>query len=292
MCRRRGAWTGLPARREQRPATPLLPQRAGGAAFHAPDPACRRLMAGRTRHTGVRALAAARSPAYVKGIMLRAIRIFSLALLVLIAGLWGLAWFGRAPGESPGDAFLRRLTGLFGAEMPVPSAGGVRLPQGTALGGPFRLVDQSGRTVTEQDFAGRWMLVYFGYTFCPDVCPTELGVMADALDVLGPEAERVTPVFITIDPERDTPEVLADYVSRFHPRMVGLTGSPEQVAEAARHYRVYFARARSSDHADYLMDHSSFVYLVGPDGRVRSLFRPGTTPESMAATVRAQMVGS
>jgi protein SCO1/2 len=224
--------------------------------------------------------------------MLRAIRLLSLALLVLLAGLWGLAWFGRAPGESPGDAFLRRLAGLFGAEMPVPAAGGVQLPQGVALGGPFRLTDHTGRAVTEQDFAGRWLLVYFGYTFCPDVCPTELGAMADALDLLGPEGERVTPVFITIDPERDTPEALADYVSRFHPRMVGLTGSAEQVAEAARRYRVYFARARSADHTDYLMDHSSFVYLVGPEGRVHSLFRPGTAPEAMAAALRARIGGS
>lgn len=224
--------------------------------------------------------------------MLRTIRLLSLALLILLAGLWAVAWLGRAPGESPGDAFLRRIAGLFGAEMPLPSAGGVRLPQGTALGGPFRLTDHTGRTVTEQDFAGRWLLVYFGYTYCPDVCPTELGIMAAALDILGPEGERATPVFVTIDPERDTPEVLADYVARFHPRMVGLTGSADQVAEAARRYRVYYARARSSEHTDYLMDHSSFVYLVGPDGKVRTLFRPGTEPEAIAATVRAQMRGS
>jgi protein SCO1/2 len=223
--------------------------------------------------------------------MLRTIRFFSLALLTLLAGLWALAWFGRGPGESPGDAFLRRLAGLFGAEMPMPAAGGVQLPQGLALGGPFRLIDHSGRPVSHEDFAGRWLLVYFGYTFCPDVCPTELGVIADAMDALGPEGERVTPVFITIDPERDTPEALADYVSRFHPRMVGLTGSAGQVAEAARRYRVYFARARSADHTDYLMDHSSFIYLVGPDGRVRNLFRPGTAPETLAAATRAQLSG-
>jgi protein SCO1/2 len=224
--------------------------------------------------------------------MSRAIRLLSLSLLVLLGGLWALAWFGRAPGESPGEAFLRRFAGLFGAEMPVPSAGGVQLPQGTTLGGPFSLTDHTGRAVTERDFVGRWLLVYFGYTYCPDVCPTELGALAAALDTMGAAGEAVTPVFITIDPERDTPAALADYVGRFHPRIVGLTGTPEQVTEAARRFRVYFARARSSDATEYLMDHSGFVYLVGPDGRVRSLFRPATDPEAIAATVRAQMRGS
>jgi cytochrome oxidase Cu insertion factor (SCO1/SenC/PrrC family) len=221
--------------------------------------------------------------------MSRAIRLLSLALLVLLGGLWALAWFGRAPGESSGEAFLRRFAGLFGAEMPVPSAGGVQLPQGMTLGGPFSLTDHAGRPVTERDFAGRWLLVYFGYTYCPDVCPTELGTVAAALDAMGPAGEGVTPVFITVNPERDTPAALADYVGRFHPRMVGLTGTPEQVAEAARRYRVYFARTRSPNATEYLMDHSSLVYLVGPDGRVRTLFRSPTDPETIAATVRAQM---
>jgi protein SCO1/2 len=174
--------------------------------------------------------------------------------------------------------------------MPVPSAGGgVQLAQGVSLGGPFNLVDHTGRPVTERDFAGRWMLVYFGFTFCPDVCPTELGTIAAALDAMGPAGEAVVPALITVDPERDGPAQLADYVGRFHPRMVGLTGAPEQVAEAARRYRVYYAKARQSGATDYLMDHSSFVYLVGPDGRVRALFRPETSPEAMAAAVSAQL---
>jgi protein SCO1/2 len=109
------------------------------------------------------------------------------------------------------------------------------------------------------------------------------------MDALGPAGERVTPVFISIDPERDTPEALADYVSRFHPRLVGLTGSAEQVAQAARAYRVYYAKVAPRDTTGYLMDHSSFIYFVGPDGRVRSLFRPETAPEAIAATVTAQL---
>ncbi len=236
----------------------------------------------------VRLLRMAAAAAYVRA-MLRAIRVLSVVLVLILGGAWALAWFGRAPGEPLADAFLRQVASLTGTEMPAPSAGGVQLAQGVALGGPFTLVDQTGRSVTEQDFAGRALLVYFGFTYCPDVCPTELGTIAAALDAMGPAGERVTPVFISIDPERDTPEAMADYVSRFHPRMVGLTGSAEQIAQAARAYRVYYAKVRPRDSSDYLMDHSSFIYLVGPDGRVRSLFRPETSPEAIAAAVSAQL---
>ena len=221
--------------------------------------------------------------------MLRTIRLLALLLVALLGGVWAYAWVTRAPGEGLGEAFAARLGLIFGGQMPVPGAGGVQLPQGLALGGPFSLVNQAGQPVTERDYAGRWMLVYFGYSFCPDVCPTELGTMAAALDALGPAAEWVTPVFVTVDPQRDTPAALADYVSRFHPRLQGLTGSPEQIAEVARRYRVYYARAQRPDMTDYLMDHSSFIYLVGPDARVRSLFRPEQRPEDIAAAVAAQM---
>jgi protein SCO1/2 len=221
--------------------------------------------------------------------MIRLIRLLSLFLVLLIGGVWAVAWFGRAPGESVADAFLRRIAALTGGDMPAPSAGGIQLPQGVALGGPFTLVDHTGRTVTDRDFAGRPMLLYFGFTYCPDVCPTELGTIAAALDAMGPAGERVTPVLVTIDPERDTPAALADYVSRFHPRMIGLTGSAEQIAQAARAYRVYYAKVRPRDSTDYLMDHSSFIYFVGPDGRVRSLFRPETTPEAIAAAITSQL---
>ncbi|MDO9712276.1 SCO family protein [Paracraurococcus lichenis] len=221
--------------------------------------------------------------------MLRIMRVFALLLVVLLGGVWAFAWVTRAPDEGLGEAFAARLTQVFGGQMPMPAAGGIQLPQGMALGGPFSLTDQSGRAVTERDYADRWMLVYFGYAFCPDVCPTELGTMAAALDAMGPAGERVTPVFISVDPQRDTPAALADYVARFHPRMQGLTGTPEQVAEVARRYRVYYARVQRPDMTDYLMDHSSFIYLVGPDARVRALFRPETKPEDIAAAVAAQL---
>ena len=223
--------------------------------------------------------------------MLRLVRILALLVIVLLGGIWAYAWVTRAPGEGIGEAFAGRVSAIFGGDLPAPAAGGVQIPQGLSLGGPFSLTDQSGKPVTEHDFAGRWMLLYFGYTFCPDVCPTELGSLVAAVDALGAAAEQVVPVFITIDPQRDTPAQLADYVSRFDPRLQGLTGTPEQIAEVARRYRVYYARAQRAETTDYLMDHSSFIYLVGPDGRVRSLFRPETKPEDMAAAIAAQIGG-
>lgn len=224
--------------------------------------------------------------------MLRIIRISSLLLLTFVVGLWAYAWATKEPQTSLAEAFAGRLAAVFGQEMTVPSAGGgMQLPAGLALGGAFELVNQAGEAVTERDFTGRWMLLYFGFTHCPDVCPTELGSIAAAVDILGPEGEAVVPMLVTIDPQRDTPAQLADYVSRFHPRMQGLTGTPEQVAAAARRYRVYYARVQRPDMTDYVMDHSGFIYLVGPDGRVRSLFRPETTPEALAAAVQAQLRG-
>lgn len=155
------------------------------------------------------------------------------------------------------------------------------------VGGPFTLTDQTGKTVTDADFRGRHMLIYFGYTFCPDVCPTELATMARALDALGPPADRVAPLFISVDPRRDTVAHMADYVALFHPKLVGLTGTPEQVAAAAKAYRVYYAKAGDTSGDDYLMDHSSFIYWMGPDGKFVAVFPAGTTSDEMAEKLRA-----
>jgi len=154
------------------------------------------------------------------------------------------------------------------------------------IGGPFSLVDQDGKAVTEADFKGRFMLVYFGYTFCPDVCPTSLSAMADALDMLGDKADRIVPVFITVDPERDTPEQMKMYVQYFHPRLVGLSGTVEQVAAAANAYKAYFAKATEVGGEDYLMDHSSITYLMGPDGQFISHFSHGVDGEEMAKRLK------
>ncbi|MGB0670197.1 MAG: SCO family protein [Rhodospirillales bacterium] len=153
------------------------------------------------------------------------------------------------------------------------------------IGGSFTLVDQDGKTVTDADFKGRFMLIYFGYTFCPDVCPTSLTTMSQALDLLGDKADRIQPLFITVDPERDKPEHLKDYVAFFHPSLVGLSGSLEQVQAAAKAYRVYYAKVEEDpeDPTAYLMDHSSIVYLMGPDGAFVDHFNHDTSPDAMAA---------
>jgi cytochrome oxidase Cu insertion factor (SCO1/SenC/PrrC family) len=163
------------------------------------------------------------------------------------------------------------------------------LTTGKALvGGPFRLTDQHGKTVSDTDFRGKYMLVVFGYTFCPDVCPAELQVVTAALAALGPKAERIQPVFITIDPERDTVEQLAVYAGNFHPRLVLLTGSSAAIADVAKAYRVYYAKAEGSASAgrDYLMDHSSIIYLMGPDGQFVRHFTYTTDAAALAQQLR------
>ena len=161
-------------------------------------------------------------------------------------------------------------------------------PPAAAIGGPFTLVDHQGRPVTEDYFKGRLMLVYFGYTFCPDVCPTALTDMGDALGILGAAADKVTPVFITVDPDRDTPEHMKEYLKFFHPRMIGLTGTPEQTAAALKAYKVHAAKApfEGGDAGDYLMDHTSIIYLMGPDGAYKTHFSHGAGAEDMAKGIR------
>jgi len=165
---------------------------------------------------------------------------------------------------------------------------------GVALvGGPFTLTDQDGRTVSEKSFAGKYMLVFFGYTYCPDICPTELQVMSAALDQIGPVADRIQPIFISIDPARDTPEVLKSYVGNFGPRLIGLTGTPEQIAAVAKAYRVYYARAGNTASAtDYLMDHSSIIYLMGPDGRFLTHMAYTTDAAKLAAQLKESVTAS
>lgn len=178
-------------------------------------------------------------------------------------------------------ALVGRL-GLF-ADAGSPGRPGAGLP---TIGGAFSLADHNGKAVTDQDFRGQYLLVYFGYTFCPDVCPTSLSAMAAALDqVAKPIEAKITPIFITVDPERDSQDVLKSYVANFHPRMIGLTGSDEQIKDVARKYRVYFQKADQGKDAAYLMDHSSIVYLMGPDGRFIAHFSHTTPPEQMAETI-------
>lgn len=159
-----------------------------------------------------------------------------------------------------------------------------------SIGGPFTLVNQDGRTVTDQDFRGRWMLIYFGYTFCPDVCPTSLSVAAQAMDKLAPaEQKQLVPVFVTVDPARDTPPVMKDYVGAFHPAMVGLTGDEAQVQAAMKAYKVYGAKAKGGDAQSYTVDHSSILYLVGPDGRFVQHFPHGTNADEVVAALKKHL---
>lgn len=153
------------------------------------------------------------------------------------------------------------------------------------VGGPFELTNHGGEQVTDADFRGKFMLVYFGYGFCPDICPTELQNMTVALDSMGAAAGTIQPIFITVDPERDSVEFLADYVSNFHSSFVGLTGTRAEIEETTRLYRVYHAKAKGEPAEDYLVDHSGFVYLMGRDGAFLTMFRGGTGPENMAATI-------
>lgn len=151
------------------------------------------------------------------------------------------------------------------------------------IGGPFTLTDHRGRRVTEQDFMGKVTLVYFGYTYCPDVCPAELQVMSAALDELGAKKKKVNALFITIDPERDTVEQMNSYVSNFHEQLIGLTGSTQEIRAVANAYKVYYNKVTDDPSStDYVMDHSSIVYLMSPKGEYLTHFSYGTGVEKMA----------
>ena len=155
------------------------------------------------------------------------------------------------------------------------------------IGGPFRLRAGDGREVTDADFRGRWMLVYFGYTHCPDACPTALQDMANAADMLDPaQRKKVALVFITIDPERDTPATMKEYVSNFAAPITALSGSAEQIAKAAKEYRVYYAKHETDSSGGYEMDHSSVIYVMNPDGDFVANFTHETAPAQIAAKLK------
>ncbi len=159
------------------------------------------------------------------------------------------------------------------------------------IGGPFTLINQDGETVKDTNYRGKYLIVYFGYTYCPDMCPTGLTVMARTMDLLGPDADKVQPLFITIDPTRDTPEKMKQYVASFHPRIVGLSGSPDQIATVAKAYKVYYAKGENVDNNDYMMDHSTAIYLMDPNGAFITTFAEDADPKSMADTLRGLLAG-
>ena len=187
-------------------------------------------------------------------------------LLVLAAFLTGLVLF---------SAVVFIVTG----RSPTPVA------LQSAVGGPFRLIDQNGKPVTDQDMKGRPFLVFFGFTHCPDVCPTTLFEVSEILGALGPDGERVRALFVTVDPERDTPEKLKDYLSSFDPRLIGVTGDEAAIKAMERAYRVYAKRV-PLEGGGYTMDHTAIVYLMDKDGRFVAPFNMKRRPAEAAAELR------
>ncbi len=193
-------------------------------------------------------------------------------------------------------ARLRLLPALFmalGLAACSPAAEAPPL-KGARIGGPFTLTDQGGREVSERDFAGTYRIVYFGFTSCPDVCPTDLQRIAQALRALEKSdpriAAEVQPIFVTVDPERDTPAVMKRYVSAFHPRIVGLTGTPEQVADAARRYGIFYAKEEQAGAGGYTMSHNRIVYLFGPKGEPIAILPHDEGVAAIAAELRRWVV--
>jgi len=163
---------------------------------------------------------------------------------------------------------------------------------GAAVGGPFDLIDQKGEQFTHADLEGTPSLMYFGFATCPDVCPTDLAYISSATDILAEKGVDVRPIFVTVDPERDTPERLAEHVEFFHPSMIGLTGTLETIKAAAKAYRVFYQKAQDPEFPDgYTMDHSANTYLLGADGSFMSFYRHGTSPEDMAEAAACHLGG-
>jgi protein SCO1/2 len=183
-------------------------------------------------------------------------------------------------------AFLAGLLLCFGAVLVVSSRMSTPVAQQiAAVGGPFKLIDQNGKAVSDQDLKGHPFLVFFGFTHCPDVCPTTLFDVSEMLRALGPDADRTRALFITVDPERDTPAVMKDYLSSFDPHLAGLTGDPAAIATVAKAYRVYYKKV-PLDGGEYTMDHTAIVYLMDKEGRFVSPFSLKRGTEAAAADLR------
>ncbi|MEP4196252.1 MAG: SCO family protein [Aliishimia sp.] len=196
------------------------------------------------------------------------VRTVAIAAVIAVLGVLGATWFlGSGPFEQAG---LEQCSSSSVA--------------GADIGGPFELINGAGETVTDADVITEPSLVYFGYTYCPDVCPFDVARNADAIDILAEQGVNATPVFITIDPQRDTQDVVADYASNMHDRMIALTGSPEQVDAASKAYKTYY-KAQRDGTDEYLVDHSTFTYLVLPKQGFVEFFRRDVTAEQMAQSV-------
>lgn len=159
------------------------------------------------------------------------------------------------------------------------------------ISGEFALIDHTGAAVTDETYRGKWLVVFFGYTFCPDVCPTTLTTVSEAVDRLGAAASQVQPLFITVDPQRDTVDRMAEYVAAFDAGIVGLTGAPEQIEAAAASFRAYYAKASAANDSDYLMDHSALLYILDPNGRFAAFVSTGGDVEAIVAKLHGLIDG-
>jgi protein SCO1/2 len=177
---------------------------------------------------------------------------------------------------------------FFGTLLITNKPAEVIATSSSAVGGPFTLMATDGKTVTDQTYRGKWLLIYFGYTFCPDACPTALTNIGVSLEKLGPEAANLEPLFITVDPKRDTREAMADYMKSFDSRIVGLTGTEQQIASVAQAYRVYYAPQKTGGD-DYLVDHSTGIYLMNPAGKFMRVFASDLSGDEMAEKLRKVM---
>jgi protein SCO1/2 len=197
---------------------------------------------------------------------------------VVAAAAGWLLWPGQAP-EPPERSAAELMDVVMWGREPI--------------GGPFALVDHTGAPRTDRDFRGKLLLIYFGFTYCSDACPIDLQSIAAALDRLGPLAERVQPLFITVEPDKDTPDQLRSYVAQFHPRLIGLTGDPREIRKVLREYKVYAAKTvqgpAPTQRDDPDVDHSSLVYLIDAAGKYVGYFPPGTAPDRMVEVIRQQL---
>jgi protein SCO1/2 len=182
-------------------------------------------------------------------------------------------------------AFVAGLAVCFAAVMMLLPRESLTVAQATSVGGPFKLTDQDGKPISDSNLRGKPFLVFFGFTHCPDVCPTTLFEVSEVMRSLGPDADKTAALFITVDPERDTPDKLKDYLSSFDPHLRGVTGDPETVAAVAKSYRVYYKKV-PTDKGDYTMDHTAIVYLMDKNGRFVAPFNLRRPPEQAAAELR------
>jgi protein SCO1/2 len=213
---------------------------------------------------------------------IRAIQIIVGILVGIALAAYCVLWQTGSDKARVGE--MRQEASQESSGQPVP-------PSGLKPGGPFSLTDQNGKAVTDADYRGKYLLVYFGYTYCPDMCPTGLQGIAHVLDKLGPDAAKVQPLFITIDPARDTPQKLKEYDASFHPQIIGLTGTAAQIAAVAKEYQVYYAKGEQVDDKDYIMDHSSLIYLMDPQGNFLTAINEDADPDTILKALQASMRG-